>query len=181
MYILFSLHMLFKPICFRAAAMDNQQVPLAAGSPASSTSSWHSAFDPPSETISPKHDKKRSKDVGSKKSKKKKKKKSKTTSSTLRATRTTAQSSNASSGVRVASHVPAAHDFDDPAFDLFCKSKADSPATPVNSVKYEGRGVAKMMVRSGLRCPCHYVRRHLCPVKLLADEFGFTQSTLSSI
>ena len=71
--------MLFKPICFRAAAMDNQQVPLAAGSPASSTSSWHSAFDPPSETISPKHDKNRSKDVGSKKSKKKKKKKKKST------------------------------------------------------------------------------------------------------
>ena len=118
----------------------------------------HSAFDPPSETISPKHDKKSSKDVGSKKSKKKKKKKkSKTTSSNLQETQTTA-------------------DFDDPVFDLLCKSKADSPATPVDSVKHEGRGVAKMMVRSGLRCPCHYVRRHLCPLKLLADEFGFTQS-----
>ena len=164
MYILFSLRVLFKPICFRAAAMDNQPAPLAAGSPASSTSSWHSAFDPPSETISPKHDKKRSKDVGSKKSKKKKKKKkkSKTTSSNLQETQTAA-------------------DFDDPVFDLLCKSKADSPATPVDSVKYEGRGVAKMMVRSGLRCPCHYVRRHLCPLKLLADEFGFTQSASSSI
>ena len=130
--------------CFRAAAMDNQPVPLAAGSPASSTSSWDSAFDPPSEMISPKHDKKRSKDVGSKKSKKKKmKKKSKTTSKHLQETQTTA-------------------DFDDPVFDLLCNSKVDSPATPVDSVKYEGRAVAKMMVRSGLRCPCHYVRRHLC-------------------
>ena len=159
--------------------MDNQLAPLAAGSPASSTSSWHSAFDPPSETISPKHDKTRSKDVGSKKpkTKKNKKKKSKTTSNTLRE----AQPSNASSGVRVESHIPADPDFDDPVFDLLCKGKEDSPATPVNPVKYEGRGVAKMMVRSGLRCPCHYVRRHLCPVKLLADEFGFTQSTSSSV
>ena len=85
--------MLFKPICFRAAAMDNQQVPLAAGSPASSTSSWHSAFDPPSETLSPKHDKKRPKDVASKKSKKKKKKKSKKTSATLRQSQVQAQPS----------------------------------------------------------------------------------------
>ena len=71
------------------------------------------------------------------------KKKSKTTSKHLQETQTTA-------------------DFDDPVFDLLCNSKVDSPATPVDSVKYEGRAVAKMMVRSGLRCPCHYVRRHLC-------------------
>ena len=126
------------------------------------------AFDPPSETLSPKHDKKRPKDVASKKSKKKKKKKSEKTSTTLRQSQVQA--------------VPAHQDFDDPVVDLLChQNKEENPADQTHPTGYKSRGVAKMMVRSGRRCPCHYVRRHLCPVKLLADEFGFTSSTSASL
>ena len=153
--------------------MDEQQAPPATGSPFSSTSSWHSAFDPPSETLSPKHDKKRPKDVASKKSKKKNKKSEKT-STTLRQSQVQAQPSAGNSAVHMESPVPAQQDFEDPVFE-------GNPSDETHPTGYKGRGVASMMVRSGLRCPCHYVRRHLCPVKLLADEFGFTSSTSASL
>ena len=182
MYIFFMLVYIVQASRYLASAKDKQQAPLATGSPVSSTSSWHSAFDPPSQTISPKRDKKRHKDVISKKSKKKKKiKKSQKTSHTLRQSQSTAQPSNAVSGVQMESHVPEKQDFDDPVFDLLCKNKEESPANQTHPPGYTGRGAAKMMARSGLRCQCHYVRRHLGPVKLLVDEFGFTPSTSASV
>ena len=163
--------------------MDQQPVPSAAGSPASSTSSWHSAFDPPSETLSPKQDRKRSKNVASKKTKKmhKRKKKSEKTSRALRQSQDTAQPSADNPTAPTDSFDPQQQDFDDPVFDLLCKTKEERHTDPALLSGYKGRGVAKMMSRSGLRCKCHYVRSHLCPLKLLADEFGFTHSTSASL
>ena len=75
---------------------------------------------------------------------------------------------------------PAEQDFEDPVFDLLCKNKEENPTDLTHPSGYKGRGVAKMMARSGLRCQCHYARRHLCPVNILAEDFGFTPSTSAS-
>ena len=109
--------------------MDEQQAPPATGSPFSSTSSWHSAFDPPSETLSPKHDKKRPKDVASKKSKKKNKKSEKT-STTLRQSQVQAQPSAGNSAVPMESPVPARQDSRIQFLIFFVKTKKKSLGHP---------------------------------------------------
>ena len=151
------------------------------GQTASSIGHWVAGFDPPSETISPKRDKKRHKDVTSKKSKKKKKKKS------LKRLRTHCDNRSLQhSRVMQFQACKWNHKFQQSKISMiqllifFVKSKKIAPRAKRVFLDIQ---VAEWprMARSGLRCPCHYVRRHLCPVKLLADEFGFTPSTSASV
>ena len=141
------------------------------------TSSWHSAFDPPqtsgpssshviSSPLTTSKHRRRSKKKSSKSKKSRRKtmdKKCKKSSKSLKSRHKTAKKKKSSSSAESRPFSSSCETAPD-SNEIFEDTAVPEPLREREQPPSRTRACAKMLVRSSLRCPCHFIYRWECPL-----------------